>query len=385
MKIALVTETFPPEVNGVAMTFNVIARELARRGHQVTVHRPARPDLGEAPGRSGFRQVVWPGLPLPGYPLLRLGLPAYRGLRRTWSRERPDLVHVVTEGPLGASAVTVARALRLPVTSSFHTNFHAYTGYYGWKPLRSVVLAWLRRIHNRTCQTFVPTRELCGELGALGFSNLALLSRGVDTESFHPERRSETLRQSWGAGSDDPVVLHVGRMAAEKNYELLFRCYDAMRAANPRLKFVLAGDGPLKSRLVREHPECIFAGFFDREEIGRYYASADIYIHASLSETFGNVVTEALASGLAVAGFDYAAAREFVRHRQGGLLAPCDRPDLLVDAGVELATDTQLRRRLAAAARSSVAAQSWANVIARFEDDLQRAAGRRDSTVALAT
>src|SRR5690606_29845406 len=133
----LVTETFPPEVNGVAMTFNVIARELARRGHQVTVHRPARRDFGEAPGSVHFRQVVWPGLPLPGYPLLRLGLPAYRGLRRTWSRDRPDLVHVVTEGPLGASAVTVARALRLPVTSSFHTNFHAYTGYYGWKPLRS--------------------------------------------------------------------------------------------------------------------------------------------------------------------------------------------------------------------------------------------------------
>jgi glycosyltransferase involved in cell wall biosynthesis len=143
-----------------------------------------------------------------------------------------------------------------------------------------------------------------------------------------------------------------------------------MRAANPRCRFVLAGEGPLKARLVREHPECIFTGFFSREEIGRHYASADIYIHASLSETFGNVLTEAMASGLAVAGFNYAAAFKFIRDGENGLSVACDQPEELIQAGVRLATDTALREKVRQAARATVEPQSWSKVIVRFEQDI---------------
>ena len=370
MKLAIVTETFPPEVNGVAMTFRVIARELAQRGHQVTVFRPKRNDLSASGQTFDYTEVQMPGMPIPGYPLLRLGLPARRRLVRHWKSDRPDLVHVVTEGPLGASAVSAARAMGLPVTSSFHTNFHAYTHNYGFGLLYPMVLGWLRRVHNRTQRTFAPTDELCAELRNLGFRNMTLLSRGVDTDCFSPTRRSRSLRESWGAGPDDPVVLHVGRMAPEKNYGLLFKCYEAMRHANPRLRFVLAGDGPMRDSLIKQHPECHFAGFYSRQEIGRYYASADIYIHPSLTETFGNVLTEAMASGLAVSGFDYAAARQFIQHRQNGLVVPCDKSDELIAAAVELACDQNLRAELRQAARESFAQQSWSNVIGRFEDDL---------------
>jgi glycosyltransferase involved in cell wall biosynthesis len=375
VKLALVTETFPPEVNGVAMTFGVIVRELARRGHEVTVYRPRREDLPRAGASGDFQEVPLPGFPIPGYPLLRLGWPAGNRFRRAWKDARPDLVHVATEGPLGASAVAVARALGIPVSSSFHTNFHSYARHYGIGLLRRAVLAWLRRVHNRTRRTFAPTEDLCAELAGAGFRNLALLSRGVDTWGFHPARRCPALRQQWGAGPDDPVVLHVGRMAAEKNYELLFEAYAAMRAANPRLRFVLAGEGPLRARLQRRHPECVFAGFFSREEIGRYYASADIYIHASRTETFGNVLTEALASGLAVAGFDYAAARQFVRHGESGLLAPLEAPADLVEAAVLRATDDFLRTKLRARARAAVEDHSWERVVAGLESDLLRLAG----------
>jgi glycosyltransferase involved in cell wall biosynthesis len=258
----------------------------------------------------------------------------------------------------------------LPVTSSFHTNFHAYTHNYGFGLLYPMVLGWLRRVHNRTQRTFAPTDELCAELRNLGFRNMTLLSRGVDTDCFSPTRRSRSLRESWGAGPDDPVVLHVGRMAPEKNYGLLFKCYEAMRHANPRPRFVLAGDGPMRDSLIKQHPECHFAGFYSRQEIGRYYASADIYIHPSLTETFGNVLTEAMASGLAVSGFDYAAARQFIQHRQNGLVVPCDKSDELIAAAVELACDQNLRAELRQAARESFAQQSWSNVIGRFEDDL---------------
>ncbi|ACB75822.1 glycosyltransferase family 4 protein [Opitutus terrae] len=368
MKLSIVTETFPPEINGVALTFGHVARELSRRNHAVTVFRPARRDrflIGEP-----YREVPLPGVPIPGYPLLRVGLPAPLALRRYWRTERPDLVHVVTEGPLGASAIRAARALRIPVTSSFHTNFHRYMRHYRCAPLERIALGWLRRVHNRTRCTFVPTLELREELAQLGFANLRLFSRGVDTAQFTPARRSAPLRARWGAGPDDPVVLHVGRMAAEKNYPLLLATFAAMRSAQPHCRFVLVGDGPLRASLERAHPEFRFTGFVSRDELAQYYASADIYVHASLTETFGNVLTEAMASGLAVAAFDYASARLFIRSGVNGLNVPCAAPDALVDAAVALASSAGLRERLRTAARAALAEQSWPRVIARFEADL---------------
>jgi glycosyltransferase involved in cell wall biosynthesis len=357
------------------MTFGVIASEMGRRGHSVSVYRPWRRDLPDARLKADYRQVPMPGLPIPGYPLLRMGLPAGGRLRRTWSADRPDLVHVATEGPLGHSAIKAARSLGIPVTSSFHTNFHAYARHYKISLFRDVALGWLRYVHNLTLRTFVPTADLCGELSILGFSNLSVMSRGVDTRQFQPERRSNALRNEWGAAPDDPVVIHVGRMAAEKNYPLLFRAYGAMAKANPKCRFVLAGEGPLKRALMRDHPECVFAGFFSRDEIGRYYASADIYIHASLTETFGNVLTEAMASGLAAAGFDYAAARMCVRDGVTGLTAAPGDPEGLIAASVRLATDLALRNRLRLAGRAAVEALSWEKVIVRLEADLEEIAG----------
>ena len=370
MKLALVTETFPPEINGVAMTFGIIARELGRRGHPVTVYRPWRPDLPPNASHPEFREVPLPGLPIPGYRLLRLGLPARRRLRNLWRSAPPDLVHVATEGPLGASAVTAARSLGLPVTSSFHTNFHAYTSLYGFAPLRRLTLAWLRHVHNRTLRTFVPTAELCRDLADLGFTRLGILSRGVDTRQFSPALRSGALRASWGATNGEVVLLHVGRMAAEKNYPLLFCAYAAMRAIDPSLRFVLVGDGPLRPALQAAHPECIFTGFIPRDALSRHYASADVYVHASLTETFGNVLTEAMASGLAVAGFDYAAARQFVRHGENGFAVPCHSPGALVAAARDLARDAALRARLRAAATATFTSQSWETIVVRFEADL---------------
>ena len=177
------------------MTFGVIASELGRRGHSVAVYRPWRRDLPEAASQPDYRQVPMAGLPIPGYPLLRMGLPAGGKLRRLWTAERPDLVHVATEGPLGLSAIKAARALGIPVTSSFHTNFHAYTRHYKVSLFRGLALSWLRYVHNLTLRTFVPTADLCAELAAMGFENTAVLSRGVDTRQFRPQRRSHGAPQ----------------------------------------------------------------------------------------------------------------------------------------------------------------------------------------------
>src|SRR5690606_5396708 len=144
-------------------------------------------------------ECVVPGLPIPFYRSLRMGLPVTGRLKRQWRTTRPDVVHVATEGPLGVAALRAARALRLPVLSSYHTNFHQYGSHYGVSPLRSLALAWMRGFHNGTAGTLVPTRQMMAELAAEGFERLGVLSRGVDTTLFNPARRSETLRQSWGA------------------------------------------------------------------------------------------------------------------------------------------------------------------------------------------
>ncbi len=359
------------------MTLGRLVDGLAARGHRVTIIRPRQ--RHESPRfsvtqRLACRQVRLPGVPIPGYPQLRLGLPAGRRLQQLWSLNRPDLVHVATEGPLGASAITVARRLGIPVTSSFHTNFDQYTRDYriGW--MKPVVAAWLRRVHNRTLRTFVPTRDLQARLAHEGYRGLRLLSRGVDSDLFHPGRRDESLRASWGAAPGDPVVLHVGRLAAEKNYPLLFRAFDAIKAVAPRARLVLVGDGPLLAACQRQRPDALFTGFYTGANLARHYASGDIYLHTSVTETFGNVVTEALGSGLAVAAFDYAAAREFIRHGENGLTAPVGDEAAFLANAVRLAREPDLRTRLASAGVTTARGLSWDAIVDRFLADLQEAA-----------
>ncbi|MET0263184.1 MAG: glycosyltransferase family 1 protein [Rariglobus sp.] len=372
LHLALVTETYAPEINGVAMTLGRLVDGLSERGHRITLIRPRQ--RHESPRfsitqRLACRQVRLPGVPIPGYPQLRLGLPASRRLSRLWKTTRPDLVHVATEGPLGASAITIALRMGIPVTSSFHTNFDQYTRDYriGW--MKPVVGAWLRRVHNRTRRTFVPTQDLINRLSSEGYDNLRILSRGVDTTLFNPERRDEALRASWGATPDDLVIVHVGRMAAEKNYGLIFRAYDEIKKTQPRARLVLVGDGPLLARHQAARPDVVFTGFYTGVNLARHYASGDMYLHGSLTETFGNVITEAMASGLAVGAYDYAAAREFVRHGENGLVAPRDDEAAFLANAVSLANDASRRRDIARAALDTASRLSWTRVITALEDD----------------
>lgn len=377
MKLALVTETFPPEINGVAMTLGHLAAGLTQRGFAVTVHRPRQGEAENAAHASGprpFTEVLYPGVPIPGYPLLRAGLPARGRLLRAWRAERPDVVHVATEGPLGWSALSAADALGIPLASSFHTNFHSYSKHYGFDFLTRPALAYLRWFHNRTRITLSPTDELNQELTRDGFKGMRLLSRGVDTDLFSPAKRDFALRQSWGAGPEDPVFIHVSRLAAEKNYSLLFNTWEAIRSVQPRARFVLVSDGPLRKKLERRHPWTVFTGFLSREDLARHYASADAFLYPSLTETFGNVVTESMASGLAVCAYNYAAAARYLRHGENGLLVALDDETDFIGRSVELARDTRLRRSLGLIARATAENIPWGRVIDGFARDLREVA-----------
>ena len=385
LKIALVTETFPPEINGVAMTLRRLVDGLGRRGHEVSVLRPRQGPQDVARADGICREELFPSLPIPGYALLRLGLPARRRLLKIWMRQRPDVVHVATEGPLGFSAVRAARALGLPVVSSFHTNFHAYSRCYGFGFLTGAALAYLRRVHNGTLATFAPTAELNRELAQAGFKRLRLLARGVDTRLFSPGHRSEELRAQWGVAPDDLAVVHVSRLAPEKNYPLLLEAFAAVRAARPRARLVLVSDGPLRKKLQRAHPWIHFTGFLDSATLAAHYASADLFLYPSLTETFGNVVLEAMASGLPVVAFDYAAAARFIRHGENGWLVPLGDRSAFTAAARALAADAALRGRLGAAARITAETVPWDAIVAGFESDLLELARLAPQTLPPAT
>jgi glycosyltransferase involved in cell wall biosynthesis len=370
LKIALVTETFPPEINGVAMTLSHLVEGLAQRGHSVTVSRPRQNTSDTARADGLCREELFPSLPVPGYAFLRLGLPARGRLLRQWRADRPDLVHLATEGPLGYSALLAAHRLGLPVSSSFHTNFHSYSRHYGFAFLTRPALAYLRHFHNRTRITLSPTAELNDALARDGFRDLRLMSRGVNTRVFSPAHRSDALRASLGAAPEDLLVIHVSRLAAEKNYPLLFESFAAIRDRIPRAKLVVVSDGPLRKKLARRHPHAVFTGFLTRDALAAHYASADLFIYPSLTETFGNVTTEALASGLPVVAFDYAAAGRFIRHGENGWLVPFGDAPAFIAASGHLATDAPLRARLRPAARKTAEGISWDFVVDQLERDL---------------
>jgi glycosyltransferase involved in cell wall biosynthesis len=308
-----------------------------------------------------------PGFRIPGYPQLQGGWPAVRSLLRHWQRDRPDLVHIVTEGPLGHSALRAARRLAIPVSTSFHTHFQTYSRHYhlGW--LATPIMAYLRHFHNQGVQTLVPTAELAQQLQSVGFLRTQVLARGVDTRLFSPQRRDPDLRQRWGATQDVPVALYVGRLAAEKNLELTIAAFEAIHRIQAAARLVLVGDGPLAPRLRARHPEFVHCGMRQGEDLAAHYASADLFLFPSLTETFGNVVLEALASGLAVAAFDYAAARAHVEPGRGGLLAPFGDAGAFVEAATALARDVGALRRMGQAARQSMLALDGERVYDRLE------------------
>jgi len=372
-RLCLVTETWPPEINGVAMTLSRLMTGLSAMGWQITIVRPRQKSDATSDAIDGIEHWLVPGLPIPGYQGLRFGLPMLEKLRQSWREKRPDVVHVATEGPLGWAALKVARLLNIPVTSSFHTNFHRYCKHYhvGW--LRGLVMRHLRGFHNQTYMTMVPNALQQAVLQDDGYQNVVVLGRGVDTQLFSPARRSESLRRAWALREDEIAVLHVGRMASEKNLSGVIEAYEAMRRLLPTARMVWVGDGPQLKRLQRHHPDHIFCGSKTGEALAEHYASADVFLFASLTETFGNVVTEAMASGLPVVAYDYAAANLFVRHGVNGMLAPVGDQATFCHMAATLANKQGHLRVMGRAARLAVEPCGWTTITAQLDHWLREA------------
>lgn len=373
LHIALISETFPPEVNGVANTLGRLVDGLRGRGHRVQLVRPRQST--DTAAQPDPQLLLTRGWPLPGYPGLQWGQTSLHKLLRRWKRQRPDVLYIATEGPLGLSALRAARRLAIPVVSGFHTNFQQYTGHYGIGLLTRAMTNYLRWFHNRTQLTLVPSFGQKVDLERREFERLALLARGVDSQLFHPSKRNDPLRASWGLGADDLAVLHVGRLAAEKNLGLLIKAFRQLQASYPqrRMRLILVGDGPLRASLQAQLPDAVFCGLQRGEDLARHYASGDLFLFPSLSETFGNVVLEALASSLGVVAFDQAAAAQHIHHGHNGLVArPGDETGFCETACQALA-DAETLRRIRLNARRHASHLSWDGIVAQFETHLRSA------------
>lgn len=374
MKLLLVTETFPPEVNGVARTLGRWVDTFRERGHEVAVVRPRQP------GEAKELELVY-GMALPFYRQVRLGVAAPLRLDRILRKHEPDVVHIATEGPLGLSALLSCLGRGVPVASSFHTNFDHYASHYAFWGAEHIAFLYLRWFHNRTAVTLVPSQETRRRLLAAGMQRVEIWTRGVDGELFHPCHRDEALRRSLGLGPDGVLIVYVGRLAVEKNLTPLLQAFARLRLLLPagrrdQVRLALVGSGPLEDTLRSNTPPgVVLPGELHGEPLSRWYASGDVFAFPSLSETFGNVVLEAAASGLPVVGFDCQGVNEQVTPEVNGLLV---RPHGDLTPPLErLCGDAGLRRRMGAAARQRAERLDWGPIFDELEQRYQRLAATR--------
>jgi len=368
LHIDVVTETYPPEVNGVAHTVSMLVQGLRKNQHRVCVIRPKQ--AADNSNTSNFveeNDFLVKSFPIPFYRELRGGLPCKQKLIHRWTVKRPDVIHIATEGPLGWSAVRAAKELSIPTSSDFRTNFHAYSSMYNIGFFKPLIIAYLRWIHNSTNKTMVPTAKLKQELQTMGLLNLEVMPRGVDTSHFSSHLRSESLRASWGAHSSDVVLLSVGRLAVEKNLDLLIRSYEAAQASVPNSKLVIVGDGPLRVALEKQCPQAIFVGTKRGLELAQHYASADVFVFPSLTETFGNVTIEAMASSLAVVAYRHAAAGDLIQSGVNGITVEPGDEQAFIQAVLETTMNQPLLNGLGRAGAETARHHSWEVIIRKTE------------------
>ena len=370
LRVAVVTETWPPEVNGVAVTLAKLVQGLSHRNHDVQLIRPRQTKADAGVNDSNLEEVLMRGMPIPRYPELKLGLPSKKTLIKTWTLRRPDVVHIATEGPLGWSALQAAKVLKLPVTSDFRTNFQSYSKHYGVGWLRKPIVAYLRKFHNATACTMVPTQELKRTLSENGFLNLKVVSRGVDTSLFNVSKRDPNLRLQWGANEQTKVIISVGRMAPEKNLEQVLKTFEALRFMGEQLKLVMVGDGPLREQFQSRYPEIIFPGMLNQTELAKYYASSDLFVFPSQTETFGNVTLEALASGIPVLAFDCAAARDWVQTGANGWLVAENNLEGFAAQAVAIFKSPSLLTQVTQSTRQQMVHLDWDQIAEQVESVL---------------
>lgn len=364
LRVALFTGAYNHIRDGVALTLNRLTAYLERHGMEVRVFAPTarHPAM-----RHAGTLIAVPSLPAPGRPDYRLSLALPRRARRALAEWRPHVVHIATPDLLGVQALRLARRWGVPAVSSYHTHFASYLDYYHLERLEGAVWRYLRWFYGQCRELYVPSAAVADVLRQHGIGGRIIAwPRGVDTALFHPRHRSVEWRRSVGAGGGEPIITFVSRLVPEKGIGVLAEVLHGLTQGAVAHRAVIVGDGPARAELAGRLPHTHFTGTLAGEALARAYASSDLFLFPSDTETFGSVTLEAMASGVPVVCADALGSRSLVRDGVTGLLAPAGRSERFLDHVMRLLGDEALRARMGAAARQHALAYDWERVLARM-------------------
>jgi glycosyltransferase involved in cell wall biosynthesis len=366
IRLALFTDTYPPQVNGVSRTLERLVKAVRARGGAVRVFCTSDPDVSTADPDV----VRYPAMPFWAYPQLQLAMPRLGRARLEMQSWQPTIIHAATPFGVGLSGRSAARALKVPFVTSYHTSLSAYAKFYNLGALSEPGWAFLRWFHNSGRRTYCPTVAIQREIEAQRFTNTAIWSRGIETARFSPQFRDPALRESLGADDDTLLVTYVGRIAVEKGLPTFAAAIKRVieRRGTRKIRFALAGDGPYMQEMQSKVPsEVQFTGMIGGDRLSSFYASGDLFVFPSVTDTFGNVLMESMASGQPILGAEAGPTRELVGDDRGVIFPEADA-ERCADAIIALADDPARRGAMRTAGMAYTSVRSWDAIF----DDLVR-------------
>lgn len=360
LRIALFTGNYNHIEDGVSRTLGRLVQYLIGEGHSVLVVGPTIDNPLDQPGTF----AAAPSVPIPGRPEYRFTTGFPRPLQRRVEEFRPDIIHIATPDVLGHRALRWATSRGLPVVSTYHTHFASYLDYYRVGVLEPALWSVARRFYNRCDEVYVPTPAMESALRTHGVtSTLRLWPRGIERDRFSPAARSEAWRAAYGISPDDVVVVFVSRLVKEKGLDVFVKTIHGLQARDVPVQALVVGDGPERESLQASLPEAVFTGHLGGDRLATAYASSDVFLFPSETETFGNVTLEAMASGLPIVAADAAGSGSLVADGVTGLLCPPRDVDAFTAATARLAVDAALRSRFASDGRAASKEYDWSSVL----------------------
>jgi phosphatidylinositol alpha 1,6-mannosyltransferase len=359
-------------VSGVGVTLRRLVDALLSRGHVVRVYAPAYPlPAGHADRPEVHRSS---SIPLFLYPDVHWAFPRYRAVLDDVARFNPDIIHLATEFAMGVTGTKIARQLGVPAIASAHTDYERYASRYNLDWFMRAGWSYLRWFYRQASTVLCPSSFYQHHLNTRGVSNTGIWSRGVDADRFHPMHRREEYRQQLGIAPGDTLVTYVGRIAREKDLDLLVQAWQLLRP-DTRRKLVLVGRGPLQNELRKMRVRgVILTGLKHGVELSAAYASSDVFVFPSTTETFGNVLLEGMASGLPCLAASAGGILEFARHESNAWLVEPHSATAIASGLETLITDADLRFHLGIGARRTAVERSWEPVFDALVADYARAA-----------